>query len=113
MMHGKASLKVPTLETVSVATHKDLIVYLAKNFKDVIWHKLENGEELKYETEGHIEENPTEIGSSNLAGLQGQANITPIVHAPTSIQEVAQEVRESVGKSITSIEQAAQNANAD
>ena len=88
MMHGKVSLKVPTLETVSVASQKDLLIYLAKNFKDIIWHKLENGEELRYQTEEHIEENPTEVGSSNLVGLHGQANVTPIVHAPTSIKEV-------------------------
>jgi len=51
---------------VSVATYKDLIIYLSKNFKDVIWHKLDDGEELKFDTERHIEEHPTELGSSVL-----------------------------------------------
>jgi hypothetical protein len=102
MMHGKVSLKVPTLEVVSVATHKDLIIYLAKNYKDIIWHKVEDGEDLKFNTERHIEENPTEIGSSVL-----QANVTPIVNAPASIKEVSPEVMESVRKSANSIEQAA------
>jgi len=77
-------LKCPTLETVSVATYKDLIKYLAKNFRDIIWHKLENGEDLRFDTERHMEEHPTELGSSNLQA----AKVTPIVQAAPSIKEL-------------------------
>ena len=56
LLDGCVSLKVPTLEQVSCTSREDLVAYLCQNYKDVIWHKIDDGEALREECKVIMEE---------------------------------------------------------